>query len=307
MSQTPASILFDETGQHAVGVLLDGVVYRIQSEALLHTKAKGTTPSGHPTSEHITNDRQALHVTLLRSNEHPQFDADVRVVDGNGNPVGIILDGALYRFQTDSKAAKGVTSGGLVHLDALDTSAGRGRLKATLYSQEGEPIAFGSVAQNPASIRNAFVANGGGATSLLVNGSATPVVFTYNCDATYDISVQEVKFVLAANGVTFGTNYFGSVGGPLTNGLLVEIIAGGNTGTVANLKQNEDFVCFASPGGFEWVVSSKDMMSSNWLVGGGLKLIHGTSDKIQVTVRDNISAAGVYFKCFVKGNLLAAV
>jgi hypothetical protein len=223
------------------------------------------------------------------------------IVDASGHAVGLVLDGAVYRLQADSKVAKGATA--LGHLEGLDVSSGVVRLKSTLYSQDGDPIAFGSVAPNPESIKNDFVKNGG-ATSLLVDGSTTPVVFTYDADSTKDISVLEVKLVLASNSVTFGTDYFGATSGPLPNGLLIEVTSNGNTGTVALLKQNEDFVHFASPGGFEWVVSSKDMMSALWLVGGGLKLYAGTADNIKVTVQDDIDTAGVYFKCFVKGNLL---
>jgi hypothetical protein len=221
--------------------------------------------------------------------------------DADGHAVGVVLDGSVYRLRTEGKVAKGSTD--LVILDAIDTLSGCGRLKTTLYTPEGEPVAFGSVAPNPSSIKNDFV-KASGSDSLLVNGSVTPVIFTYAADAIKDISLQELKFVLSANGVAFGTNYFGSIAGPLTNGLLVEVVAGGNTGTVYNLLQNESFVNFASPGGFEWVVSSKDLMASTWLVGGGLKLVHGTSDVVRVTVRDDLHAAGIYFKCFVKGNLL---
>jgi uncharacterized protein RhaS with RHS repeats len=223
------------------------------------------------------------------------------VFDGSGNAIGVVLDGALYRFQVDAKVAKGASA--LVHLDAIDTTSGQGRLKSTLYTPEGDPVTFGSIPPDPTSIQNAFVLNGS-SDSLLVNGSGTPVVFSYDADATDDISVQELRFTLASNSITFGGGYFGATAGPLTNGLLVEITSNGNTGTLATLKQNEDFVNFASPGGFTWVVSSKDLMSSNLVVGGAFKLHAGTSDKIKVTVRDNISAAGVYFKGFVKGNLL---
>ena len=145
----------------------------------------------------------------------------------------------------------------------------------------------------------------GSSPDLLVDRSVTPVEFSYDSDTTYEISLQEIKLVLASNSVTFGNGYFGATSGPLTNGLLIEVISGGVTGTIENLKQNEDFVFFATPGGFEWVVSSKDMMSSAYLIGGGLKLKAGTTDKVRVTVRDDIDAAGVYFKCFVKGNLLS--
>lgn len=223
------------------------------------------------------------------------------IVDASGHAVGLVLDGAVYRLQADSKVAKGAAA--LGHLEGLDVSSGVVRLKSTLYSQDGDAIAFGSVAPNPENIKNAFVLNGA-SDNLLVDGDPTPVVFTYAADPTKDISVLEVKFVIVANRLTFGANNFGSSGGPLTNGVLVEVTSNGNTGTVFNLRQNEDFVHFASPGGFDWVVSSKDMIYSLWLVGGGLKLYGGTADNIKVTVRDDIDSVGRYFKCFVKGNLL---
>lgn len=222
--------------------------------------------------------------------------------DASGNAVGVVLDGTVYRLQADSKVAK--DSNGLVHMETLDVSAGLGRLKATLYTPEDEAVAFGSVPANPESIQNAFVQNATYGDDLLQDGDPTSVVFSYDADATHDISIQEIKFVMAANSITFGSDYFGGSGGPLSNGVLVEIISDGNTGVLANLTQNESFVNFASPGGFEWVVSSKDMMSSTYLIGGGLKLYAGTADKIRVTVRDDIDSVAVYFKCFVKGNLL---
>jgi hypothetical protein len=82
------------------------------------------------------------------------------------------------------------------------------------------------------------------------------------------------------------------------------VVNGGTTVELYNMAQNESFVNFASPGGFTWVVSSKDLMSSAYVVGGGLVLKAGTSDEISVTVRDDIDSCGVYFRCYVKGNLL---
>lgn len=225
------------------------------------------------------------------------------IVDSDGNKVGLYLDGSIYRFQVAGKVGIGSTD--LVYLDSIDTSSGRGRLKATLYTPDGNPIAFGAVPPSPEEIHNNFVLNSG-SDSLLVNGATTPVVFTYPAHSTDDISLQEIKFVMAANGITFGTNYFGGIAGPLANGLLVEITAGGNTGTVYNLKQNESFQFFASAGGFEWVVSSKDLLAATYNIGGGFKLRAGTGDNVKVTVRDNLSSAATYFKCFVKGNLLSA-
>jgi hypothetical protein len=305
MSDSPAAILYDASG-NPIGVVSDGVVYRVQAEAQLQTKAKGGTAAAFPTSVPIDADRQALSVALVKDPAKPNDPGvDVRVVDNSGNPVGIVLDGTLYRFQTDAKVARGAS--GLVHLDAIDTDPEHGRLKATLYTPEGESVALGAVASSATAIRNDFVRDGSGppgSPSLLVDGSVTPVEFTYDAHPTQDISLQEVKFVMASNSITFGTDYFGATSGPLPNGVLVEVTAGGVTGTVALLQQNEDFVNFASPGGFEWVVSSKDLLASTWLVGGGLKLAAGSADQVKITVQDDIDSAGVYFRAFVRGNLL---
>lgn len=233
----------------------------------------------------------------------PEFQdhavANTILYDKAGNAVGVVLDGTFYRLQADAKIAKGASD--LVHLDAIDTGTGIGRMKATIYSPGGDPVAFPSVS---ASLLNDFVRYGG-SPSLLVDGSVTPVKFTYPAHATYDISVQEIHFTLVSNSVTFGSNYFGATGGPLSNGLLVQgVVNHGSTVDLYNMLQNESFVNFASPGGFTWVVSSKDLMSSAYVVGGGLVLHAGTSDEISVTVRDDIDACGVYFRCYVKGNLL---
>jgi len=221
------------------------------------------------------------------------------IVDSSGNIVGVVLDGAVYRLQTDAKVAKGASA--LGHLEALDVSSGVVRLKSTLYSQAGDPIAFPSTS---ASVKNEFAKNGG-SPSLLVNGSTTPVAFTYDADLDHDIALQEIRFTLASNSITFGNDYFGATSGPLPNGLLVQATTVEGTVTVETIYQNEDFVNFSSPGGFNWVVSSKDLMTSAYLIGGGLVLRANTSDKITVTVRDNISSAGIYFRCFIKGNLAA--
>jgi hypothetical protein len=221
------------------------------------------------------------------------------VVDSSGNIVGVVLDGSIYRLQTDAKIAKGSSS--LVHLDVIDTSSGKGRLQATLLTPTGDPVSFPSVSE---SIKNEFVMNGS-SSDLLVDGSTTPVVFEYTADASHDIALQEIRFTLASNSITFGTDYFGAESGPLSNGLLVEVLVASGTVELYNLTQNESFVNFSSPGGFEWVVSSKDMMTSDYVIGGGLNLRAGTTDKVRVTVRDDLSSAGVYFKCFVKGNVAA--
>lgn len=221
------------------------------------------------------------------------------VVDSAGNVVGVVLDGSVYRLQADAKVAKGASA--LGHLEGIDVSTGVVRLKASMFTQAGDPVSFPSVSE---SIKNEFALNGS-SSDLLVDGSTTPVVFEYLADSTNDISLQEMRFTAAANSITFGSDAFIGTAGPLTNGLLVEVLVESGTVTLYNLVQNESFVNFSSPGGFDWVVSSKDMMTSNYVIGGGLSLRAGTTDKVRVTVRDDLSSAGVYLRCFVKGNVAA--
>ena len=316
MADGLARVLFDEAG-NAIKVTQDGSDYKYEFLGKLRNAA-GTivNPATEDSLASIKDTDGIKKITEqlpAGTNEIGKVAQGTKAVgadgwptvlyDSSGNAVGIVLDGSVYRIQADAKIAKGASA--LVTLDAIDTDTGQGRLKSTLYTPDGDPIAFGSVAPNPESIKNDFVRYST-SPSLLVDGSVTPVEFAYNADATHDISIQEIGFVVASNSIAFGNGNFGAIGGPLSTGLLVQITAGGNTGTISNLTRNECFVHFASPGGFQWVVSSKDMLASNYLIGGGLKLKAGTADNVKITVRDDISSAGSYFQCIVKGNLLGS-
>lgn len=307
--------LVDSSG-NIVGVVLDGAVYRLRTEAKIVRASDGAqiNPATQETLALIKDTDGIKKITdqlPTGTNEIGKVAQGTKAAgsaawpqvlyDASGNAVGVVLDGAVYRIQSDAKIAKGASA--LVHLEVIDTTSGMGRMKSTLYTPDGDPVTFGSVPPNPESIVNSFAKNGT-SESLLVNGSVTSVVFSYNADSAHDISLQEIQLVMSANSITFGTSNFGAVSGPLTNGLLVEIISEGNTGTLGNLVQNESFVHWASPGGFQWVVSSKDMMSASYSLGGGLRLKAGTADKVRVTVRDNLTSAASYFRCYVKGNLL---
>ena len=285
-------------------------------KAIIRGGAKGATPAADITSSHIDANRQGIDTRNYGTGTNDSQQVEGLAPAGSapvGNPVWVgghdgilvqalrtILDGTIQRLQAEAKIGKGMSGDGLVHLDAIDTESGRGRLQATLYSPDGDPVSFPSVSS---SIKNDFV-KAAGSDDLLVDGSVTPVVFEYLADATYDISLQEIKFTLVANSINFGSGYFGSIVGGITNGLRVQVVSIGVTIDVYNLLENEGFVNFSSPGGFEWIVSAKDLLASNYVIGGGLKLHAGTGDKVAVTVRDDIDSAGVYFKCFVKGNLL---
>lgn len=311
MIKSPVAILYD-TAKNAIKSVQDGSDYLLGVAAKIRN-AGGTVinPATQETLASIKDTDGVKKITdqlPAGTNEIGKVAQGTRaaasggwpeyIVDSSGNVVGVLLDGSVYRLQTEGKIAKGASD--LVTLEAIDVSSGLGRLKATLYSPGGDPVAFPSISGD---IRNDFAKNGSN-ESLLVDGSGTPVTFSYEADATYDISIQEIHFTLASNSITFGSDYFGATSGPLTNGVLIEVDTEAGTTVLYTLKQNESFVNFASPGGFQWIVSSKDLLSSAYVIGGGLVLRGGTTDKVRVVVRDDIDSAGVYFKCFVKGNLL---
>lgn len=224
------------------------------------------------------------------------------VIDNSGSfqITGNVGIGAPVTATGEIRVAKGDDD--LVYLDTIDTRQDVGRLKATLYTPSGDPVAFPAASE---AIRNEFVTNSLGDSSLTVDGSVTPVTFSYGADPEHDVSIQSIKFTIVANSITFGNDYFGSARGPLPNGLLVcATVNSGSYVCLYNMTQNESFVNFASPGGFTWIVSSKDLSSSEYILGGGLILVGGTNDRIDVIVRDDIDSAAVYFKCFVKGNII---
>lgn len=280
MGLSPAAVLYDAAG-NPVSVISDGGVYRISGVTkVLNSSGAQVNPATEGTLSSVDAWLALLDTTL---------DA-IKDTDG----IKKIVD------TVSAQIAKGASD--LVHLDAIDTGTGRGRLEATLLTATGDPVSFPSVSD---SIKNDYLLNGT-SPDLLVNGGTAPVVFSYDAHPTQDIALQEIRFTLASNSITFGNGSLGATSGPLANGLLLEVLTASGTVELYNFKQNEGFVNFSSPGGFQWVVSSKDMMTSGYVIGGGLVLRAGTTDKVRLTVRDNISNAGIYFKCFVKGNLSAA-
>jgi hypothetical protein len=171
----------------------------------------------------------------------------------------------------------------------------------TVFDLNGIPVNFGAapVPANPTLLLADMVKNGS-SSDLRVNGATTPVVFTFNADATKNLYISDIEFVLVASSLVFGSDKFAGLT-VLTNGVLVEIIAdSGKTSTLATLKVNEDFMFFATAGGWDMMIANKDIIRSGYTVGGAMTLKAGTADKIRVTVRDNLSSGIDFFKCQVR-------
>lgn len=137
----------------------------------------------------------------------------------------------------------------------------------------------------------------GTATALNVNGATTNQVFTVAADPLKDMRVQFITFVLSSTSIPFLGGYF-AAGTALTNGLLVECVLNGNAYTIATIKRNEDFAGFNSFFDYERQagllgLGGADLMTIKIEV--NQPLIAGSTDLLRVTVRDNISASGIYF------------
>ncbi len=280
------AILYDHNG-NPIDSTQEGSERLLRAKATIRGGVKGTTPAADITSTHINDNHQGVDVRNWGGGHEGSQQVEGLSPNGSapvGNPVWV-----------------GGYDG--INVKPLNTVPGSGRLKATLYSLENEPIAFSSVPSDPTSICNNYVRNNGN-NSLLVNGSVIPVVFSYVAHPTYNISLQQITLLIVDNSITFGSDRFGTIVGPLPQGLLIEIISQGHTGIMANIQQNEEFIDFAGADRYNWTVSSKDVLSASVLIGGSQKLLAGTSDMVRVTVRDNLSVAGSRFTCFVKGNLL---
>jgi hypothetical protein len=145
---------------------------------------------------------------------------------------------------------------------------------------------------NPSLIYTQKLLNGS-SSSLLVNGSVTPVVFEVAADADIDIALNELRFVFCSSSIVFDGTKFGQ-DSALVNGILVELIVnGGDTATISTIKINENFLEFASTAGinvFTEFSGTNDLITASYSLGGSMRLRAGTSDKVKVTVRDNLTA-----------------
>jgi hypothetical protein len=231
-------------------------------------------------------------------------------------------DYATHAAQTDGSQTTQIVDGpNALDLDSFGHSAAR------LYDKDGNPIATVSgitVTDTVQLAVQATIAPGqsvsttstpgdlslvvldtvknGGSEDLAVNGSLTPVEFVFNADATNDISLNEVRFVLVANTVKIDGASFGP-SSTLPNGVLLEIRSDSNTTSVATVKKTEDFLSSYSPGGTTLDRSgSTDLIVAGFYFGGAAKLKAGTGDFVKVTIRDDLSA-GTYkhLTCTVHG------
>ena len=202
------------------------------------------------------------------------------------NPIGFVLDDTVYRLETAAKVAVD-NDGGLHHLKSLDDGT-------IAVINSSYPVS------DPTRIVGGFVEDGG-SSDLNVDGSSTPVVFSFNADPDKDITLLSIDFVMVASSMKFGGDGFGPLNSALTNGIGVDLKINGVEASFTIMKTTEDFLHFASPGGFQYIVSSNDIISSAYIIGGAMRLHAGAVDYLRITINDDLSSSLFdYFRCRVR-------
>lgn len=131
-----------------------------------------------------------------------------------------------------------------------------------------------------------------GSHDMVVNGSGTPEVFTFNADATLDIQLTGLRLVFSATSLDFDGASFGK-GSELSNGIEIDIVAddGVFADRLAVLTLNEDFFRLLQ---FDISRAAADgVMAATLPFGGRVILVGGTSDKITVTINDNLTSGAL--------------
>lgn len=165
------------------------------------------------------------------------------------------------------------------------------RLQVESNFPPGQSILLGN--QMPSDLQTIvrkLLVDAGDNTNMKVNGSTTPVPFTFGADPNNDVKVSEIRLVLSSPAIRFDFVSFGSIGA-LTNGVKIEITYGnGTTVVLAEIIKNEDLLLMSSSA--DAVPSnqgSQDIFVVGLLFGGAPVLKAGTSDKVKVTIRDDLT------------------
>lgn len=129
----------------------------------------------------------------------------------------------------------------------------------------------------------------GGSSDMVVNGSGTPVSFSYDADPTDDIAITSLRLVITVGGsFDFDGDTFGDGGSALGTGVEVNVVAnnGAFNETVTVFTVNEDFARLLD---FQPFADIDTILTASLPFGAGVVLEAGTSDKIEVVINDNVA------------------
>jgi hypothetical protein len=197
-------------------------------------------------------------------------------------PISVIDDSGVRRLRVESRLEAGTNTLGKVRI--VDASGH----EIDILS-DGKLSVQATISASGVGVLYADLLNGS-SRNMNVNGSVTPVVFSWSPGASYDVEGSSLNLVIEEPTISFGDSFFGVT--LLTNGLLIEAKAQDRVYNIANFKRTREVVQFTSSGGFELYSATPDL--AKVLIGlGGIKFMkagtYATPDYVRITVRDNIS------------------
>lgn len=164
------------------------------------------------------------------------------------------------------------------------------RLQTESRLAPGSVVNIGTgVPADPGDLVISYLTDTGGGYDMLVNGSSTPVAFTFSPPIGETVSVQEILVIFTADDFSFDGASFGP-NSALSNGIKVETTLDGTTTEIFNILQNEDYLRI--PGRVPLVNNTgpKDVLGASFQFGGLLKLVQADGDNVTITVRDNLTS-----------------
>lgn len=275
MAKSPAALLIDENG-NKVGIVLDGSVYRLQQAGKVQRASDGA----------YINPATQETLTAIKDTDGIKKITDQ--LPAGTNEIGKVAQGtkaaaadAWPEYLVDSAGhSLGVVQDGSVYRLQVETKQ----------------------AAPPAALTVSDYLKNGSNYSLVVDGSGTPVVFSFPADSTDTIYLTRLKVVMVSTGMVFSGTSF-SKGSALTNGLLFEaVLNDGEAATLANVKANVDFARL--PEFYtEFNAVSGDLVTATFDFSTNERLVAGTSDVVKVTVRDNFTNIGLYGVAYLTATL----
>jgi len=232
-------------------------------------------------------------------------DSPVSILyDAAGNAVAVVLDNSIRRLETRSTlVGQQAGTGAEVKVTTIQdpVNATHKRLQVEADIKPGATISVVPATPDPDLIVQQFLTDDGtpaGSHDMIVNGSVTPVVFSFPADPVNDILVSEIRFVFSVLGtISFDGSSFGK-GSGLTNGILFDAtINNGSTTTLAEIFLNEGWLRLIGGTPFVDRNAANQVLAAAFQFGGRTLLKGGTSDEVRVTIRDNLGlgALGVTY------------
>jgi hypothetical protein len=285
------------------------------TETLTFNIASG--PSGPAVSKVVTFTSSDIYVcaeeAVTQLNADSTFKADFKAMIITDNAIVHISSLYVGEFGERPNIADYATtpSGGVTRVDAFDKIVRKQKVISLARDPNDKRIGTigvsGTVFVLPGSISNrvdAYLLDGS-SSDMRVDGSITPVVFSYEA-TTIDEVITNIKCFGGGNGIKFGQ--FLSKNSPLTNGIEIEIKSDDEVFTFAVIKTTEAWknLFASSPEDFRIdVQSGADQFLVNFSPASAFTLrkagSFATDDYVKATVSDDIDSGLAQLECRVNG------